>query len=335
MEMITNVGFFHDPLDIILRRKQLGKPIAIDKATQIKSRPSTARVKVILDLMEKLPNRIWLQFVDRKSGMLIEIFQEIVYDNLPLYCNYCKHQGHDEDSYRLLSKRNQNNKQIDDNIEVILKGTIDSEKYQGDAREILNKKRKIVDVDQSEATSLNQQLIAATSEQNRANLMDVDTNIENKGDCNNQHAATNEVQSKEVGLNLMGTPRVGVDTPRVGLGQKLMDSRQKLMDTSDVEDAEKSGQHVLQGVTGNFHDSEKIKDISNALRDLLCSNSFDVLLKTIGNQDCFDKDEEDNMLDICFDRVARKGIYHLGNKEVEATKAKRTHMEDNIVGTIK
>ncbi|XP_019265781.1 PREDICTED: uncharacterized protein LOC109243328 [Nicotiana attenuata] len=31
------------------------KPIAIDKATQIKSRPCTARVKVILDLLDNLP----------------------------------------------------------------------------------------------------------------------------------------------------------------------------------------------------------------------------------------------------------------------------------------
>ncbi|KAG5616292.1 hypothetical protein H5410_016116 [Solanum commersonii] len=54
----------------------VGKPIAIDKTTQIKSRPSTTRVKVILDLMEKLPNRIRLQFVDGKSGKLIEVFQE-------------------------------------------------------------------------------------------------------------------------------------------------------------------------------------------------------------------------------------------------------------------
>ncbi|KAK4737942.1 hypothetical protein R3W88_001639 [Solanum pinnatisectum] len=52
----------------------VGKPISIDKATQIKSRPSMARVKVILDLMEKLPNCIRLQFVDGKSGKLIEAF---------------------------------------------------------------------------------------------------------------------------------------------------------------------------------------------------------------------------------------------------------------------
>ncbi|KAL3379135.1 hypothetical protein AABB24_000044, partial [Solanum stoloniferum] len=75
----------------------------------------------------------------------------------------------------------------------------------------------------------------------------VQTTTENKGDCNNQEVATNEVQSKEVGLNLMsnatkntgGTPRVGVDAPRV-------DSGQKILNASDVEDAENSGQHVLQ-----------------------------------------------------------------------------------------
>ncbi|KAK4726688.1 hypothetical protein R3W88_031605 [Solanum pinnatisectum] len=84
----TNVGFFpwsigYNPkeettltvvwislpnlsLDLFAKKSLLsiasavGKPIAIDKSTQIKSRPSTTRVKVILDLMEKLPNRIRL-----------------------------------------------------------------------------------------------------------------------------------------------------------------------------------------------------------------------------------------------------------------------------------
>lgn len=43
--------------------------------------------------------------------------------------------------------------------------------------------------------------------------------------------------------NKRGTPRVGVWCVT---RWKLMDSEQKLMDTSDVEDAEKSGQHVLR-----------------------------------------------------------------------------------------
>ncbi|KAG5619097.1 hypothetical protein H5410_018921 [Solanum commersonii] len=121
MEKSTNVGFFHGPLDITLRRKRLRKPIAIDKASQIKSRPSTARVKVILDLMEKLPNRIRLRLPWMEN---------------PYY---------------------------------------DNEKYQGDAREILNEKRKFVDVDQSKATSSDQQLVASTLEQNHVYSMDVDT----------------------------------------------------------------------------------------------------------------------------------------------------------------
>ncbi|KAG5570266.1 hypothetical protein H5410_060032 [Solanum commersonii] len=321
-------------LDLFAKKSMLfiasavGKPIAIDKTTQIKSRPSTTRVK----------------FVDEKSGKLIEVFQEIVYDNLLLYCNYCA-----------------------------LKGTTDSEKYHDDVREILNEKRKTVDVDQSKATSLDQQLVASTSKQNRVDLIDVDTSnigvqttTKNKGDCNNQHAATNEG----------GTPRVGVDAPRVDSGQKLMDSGQKLMDTSDLEDAKNLGSMFCneKGPTGNIHDSEKMQNTSSASRDLLCSNSFDALLKTIGKQvrltendndliqekqvspptlnsklspkapvfvpkyvleknnesrallsntidlgkdsldedgvdlgeDSLDEDEEDNMLDIFFDRVARE-----------------------------
>ncbi|KAH0693895.1 hypothetical protein KY285_020992 [Solanum tuberosum] len=100
-----------------------------------------------------------------------------------------------------------------------------------------------------------------------------------------------------------------------------MDSGHKLIDKSDVEDAENSGQHVLQvetknatknwtlvvhknstsnrslsptsknnspcsekGATGNFHESEKRQYISNASRDLLCLNSFDALSKTTGKQ---------------------------------------------------
>ncbi|KAH0642842.1 hypothetical protein KY289_033816 [Solanum tuberosum] len=239
----------------------VGKPIAIDKATQIKSRPSTARVKVILDLMEKLPNRIRLQFVDGKSG------------------------------------------------------TIDSEKYQGDAREILNEKRKVVDINQSKATLLDRQLVDVPSEQNRAHSMDV---------------VTSNIGVQTTTENKRGTPRVGVDAPRVGSGKKMMDSGHKLMDTSDVEDAENSGQHVLQvetknatknwtlvahknstsnrslsptsqnnspcnekGGTGNFYDSEKRQDISNASRDLLCSNSFDALSKTTGQQVKLTKNDND------------------------------------------
>ncbi|KAG5572956.1 hypothetical protein H5410_062722 [Solanum commersonii] len=109
-----------------------------------------------------------------------------------------------------------------------------------------------------------------------------------------------------------------------------MDSGHKLMDTSNVKDAENSGQHVLQvetknaiknwtlvahknstsnqslsptsqnsspcsekGANGNFHDGEKRQDISNASRDLLRSNSFDALSMTTVKQVKLTEDDND------------------------------------------
>lgn len=67
------------------------------------------------------------------------------------------------------------------------------------------------------------------------------------------------------------------------------------------------------------------------------------------DKDAFDEDEEDidlgednfgenedgNMLDICFDKVARDGISHQDIKEVKVTKIKRRHMKGNTIGMIK
>nr|XP_009793772.1 PREDICTED: uncharacterized protein LOC104240602 [Nicotiana sylvestris] len=85
----------------------VGKPIAIDKATQLRSRPSTARVKVILDILEKHPEQIRLKYVDEGTGKIVEQLQQVTYDNLPLYCNHCKHQGHDESNCRILLGKNE------------------------------------------------------------------------------------------------------------------------------------------------------------------------------------------------------------------------------------
>nr|XP_009766911.1 PREDICTED: uncharacterized protein LOC104218184 isoform X1 [Nicotiana sylvestris]XP_009766912.1 PREDICTED: uncharacterized protein LOC104218184 isoform X2 [Nicotiana sylvestris]XP_009766913.1 PREDICTED: uncharacterized protein LOC104218184 isoform X3 [Nicotiana sylvestris]XP_009766915.1 PREDICTED: uncharacterized protein LOC104218184 isoform X5 [Nicotiana sylvestris] len=156
-----------------------GKPIAIDKSTQIKSRPSTTRVKVILDLMNKHPKRVRIQSLDKNSGKIVEVFQEIVYDNLPLYCNCCKHQGHDEKTCRYISKRAHKNDEIKD-VEVfqepIDQGPV--EQYQGDLRQLLNARKmqqvlegKSVDPDNNfennslvyhQGADVNKQNIAAT-----------------------------------------------------------------------------------------------------------------------------------------------------------------------------
>ncbi|KAH0773825.1 hypothetical protein KY290_010962 [Solanum tuberosum] len=114
----------------------VGKPIAIDKATQDKSRPSTARVKVELDLLANFPHRMRIQYVDQKIGKSVEQFQKFVYDNLPFYCNFCKNQGHNESECQLLLGNNAARNQ-----EEALQVGSEIEKYQGDAREILDEKR--------------------------------------------------------------------------------------------------------------------------------------------------------------------------------------------------
>ncbi|KAH0687816.1 hypothetical protein KY290_019430 [Solanum tuberosum] len=55
----------------------VGRLIAIDKETQDKTRPSTARVKMIPDLMEKLPKMMCLQYWTSRPRGLANIDQSI------------------------------------------------------------------------------------------------------------------------------------------------------------------------------------------------------------------------------------------------------------------
>jgi len=124
----------------------VGRTIAIDKATQVKSRPSTARVKVILDLLDHHPDKVRLQYIDSKSGKIVEDFQTIVYDNLPAYCSHCKHQGHEDTQCRLLKGKKMQNAQVDDDrvvpteVLALAEEMSKVEKLQGDARDYLNAK---------------------------------------------------------------------------------------------------------------------------------------------------------------------------------------------------
>lgn len=63
----------------------------LDAATADLPRPSVARICVELDLLKKLPRRIWLECGNSIHGFR----QEIVYEELPNYCKHCKHLGHE------------------------------------------------------------------------------------------------------------------------------------------------------------------------------------------------------------------------------------------------
>lgn len=55
------------------------------------SRPSSAKICIQIDLLKKLPNRIWLECGETISDR----WQSIEYDRLPKYCKHCKRLGHD------------------------------------------------------------------------------------------------------------------------------------------------------------------------------------------------------------------------------------------------
>ncbi|WMV33541.1 hypothetical protein MTR67_026926 [Solanum verrucosum] len=113
-------------------------------ATQVRSRPSITRVKVELDILDKHPKRIKLQYLDEESSKILEHFQEIVYDNLPLYCANCKHQGHAKTNCRLILKKNiVHDQEVGVREEEIAH---EIQKYKGDARRILNEKRGLEEV---------------------------------------------------------------------------------------------------------------------------------------------------------------------------------------------
>ncbi|XP_070031034.1 uncharacterized protein LOC142173379 [Nicotiana tabacum] len=74
----------------------VGRPVCLDSATTNKTRPSCARVKVLVDLLAELPKKVRLDIDDEVSGGVQTEWVRIQHDMLPKYCKDCKLQGHDE-----------------------------------------------------------------------------------------------------------------------------------------------------------------------------------------------------------------------------------------------
>lgn len=131
---------------------------------------------MILDLLNKHPKKVTLQYLDENSGKIVEAVQEIIYDNLPLNCTCCRRQGHDENTCRLIATRNRNNalnmetEDCDDQAS--------GEKFQGDLRQILNERRKLHgDIDAAITDGNNGQLQVIKTGNNRG-LVLKENNIE-------------------------------------------------------------------------------------------------------------------------------------------------------------
>ncbi|KAI0530955.1 hypothetical protein KFK09_000504 [Dendrobium nobile] len=65
-----------------------GRPIQTDNATAVGSRPSVARILVVLDISKNYPDSVWLG--PEKLGYV----QKVVLEGMPNFCLHCKVVGH-------------------------------------------------------------------------------------------------------------------------------------------------------------------------------------------------------------------------------------------------
>lgn len=113
--------------------------------------------------------------MDEESSKILEHFQEIVYDNLCLYCTNCKHQGHEETNCRLILKKEHSpNQEVGVTEEEIVH---DIQKYTGDARRILNEKRGLEETIQRDDDNVLS--ITEASKSNAQGVAEVQNNLVN------------------------------------------------------------------------------------------------------------------------------------------------------------
>ncbi|XP_059285094.1 uncharacterized protein LOC132038442 [Lycium ferocissimum] len=89
---------YHDWAAIERILEPIGPLIALDKATIARTRPTTAKARVEIDLSRPRLNEIEVALVD-DTGELDTFNQIIEYENAPEFCFFCKVQGHSDGYY--------------------------------------------------------------------------------------------------------------------------------------------------------------------------------------------------------------------------------------------
>ncbi|KAH0689286.1 hypothetical protein KY290_017443 [Solanum tuberosum] len=78
-----------------------GTPLLLDKAIISKTRPTTAKVRVEIDLSKLLIKEVILEIINN-DGMTELINQRVEYETIPAFCSHCKMQGHTADKCQKL-----------------------------------------------------------------------------------------------------------------------------------------------------------------------------------------------------------------------------------------
>lgn len=75
------------------------KPLTIDMATKNQTKPSCAKIKIEVDLIAKLLERVMINEEDDVTGGIKSKWIQTQYDYMPKYCRKCCLQGHDKDGH--------------------------------------------------------------------------------------------------------------------------------------------------------------------------------------------------------------------------------------------
>ncbi|KAH0725204.1 hypothetical protein KY284_001069 [Solanum tuberosum] len=71
----------------------IGTPLAMDIATNGRTRPSIAKIGVEIDLLKSHLENVWVGLEDEASP-LSGYYQKLEYENKPKYCKHCRKLGH-------------------------------------------------------------------------------------------------------------------------------------------------------------------------------------------------------------------------------------------------
>ncbi|XP_009766116.2 uncharacterized protein [Nicotiana sylvestris] len=79
----------------------VGIPLIMDKATMSKTRPTTAKVRVEINLTKPIVQEVLLEFIN-DEGSKEMVVQKIEYESMPAFCTHCKIRGHSDATCRIL-----------------------------------------------------------------------------------------------------------------------------------------------------------------------------------------------------------------------------------------
>uniref|UniRef100_M1DW45 LINE-type retrotransposon LIb DNA, complete sequence, Insertion at the S14 site n=1 Tax=Solanum tuberosum TaxID=4113 RepID=M1DW45_SOLTU len=93
--------------------ESVGKVLYLDTTSIKRARASMAKVKVQVDLTKTTPRHVWIGLDD--EDLTIGRWQPIEYENIPLYCSYCRHQGHmiDECNFKIRDEEFNKRKELE------------------------------------------------------------------------------------------------------------------------------------------------------------------------------------------------------------------------------